>query len=48
MPVVPEMRILWDTMRPGLQNVMNGVQSPAEAAKEMQERSVRQLADMKR
>jgi maltose-binding protein MalE len=48
MPVVPEMRIMWDTMRPGLQNVMNGVQSPAEAAKEMQERSVRQLADMKR
>jgi maltose-binding protein MalE len=48
MPVVPEMRILWDTMRPGFQNVMNGVSTPEQAAREMQANSVKQLADMKK
>ena len=26
MPVVPEMRVIWDAMRPEMQNVMNGVE----------------------
>ncbi len=47
MPVVPEMRVLWDVMRPGLQNVMNGARTPAEAAKEMQDAAVQQIAGMK-
>lgn len=48
MPVVPEMRALWDVMRPGLQEVMNGSRSPEQAAREMQAAAVRQIADMKR
>ena len=47
MPVVPEMRVIWDTMRPGLQQVMNGSKSPAAAAKEMQAAAVQQIAGMK-
>ncbi len=48
MPVVPEMRVLWDVMRPGLQAVMNGSKSPADAAREMQASAVQQIAGMKR
>jgi len=48
MPVVPEMRVLWDVMRPGLQNVMNGVKTPEEAAKDMQAAAVQQIEGMKR
>lgn len=48
MPVVPEMRVLWDVMRPGMQNVMNGVKAPAEAAKDMQAAATQQIAGMKR
>ncbi len=48
MPVVPEMRVIWDVMRPGLQRVMNGSNSPATAAKEMQAAAVQQIATMKR
>lgn len=47
MPVVPEMRILWDVMRPGLQAVMNGSKTPEAAAKEMQAAAVQQIAGMK-
>lgn len=48
MPVVPEMRVLWDTMRPGMQQVMNGSRSPEAAAREMQAAAVQQIAGMKR
>jgi maltose-binding protein MalE len=48
MPVVPEMRVLWDVMRPGLQGVMNGSKTPEAAAKEMQAAAVQQIAGMKR
>ncbi|MCE9628222.1 MAG: extracellular solute-binding protein [Candidatus Eisenbacteria bacterium] len=48
MPVVPEMRVLWDVMRPGLQQVMNGSRTPAEAAKQMQADAVQQIAGMKK
>lgn len=47
MPVVPEMRVLWDVMRPGLQAVMNGSKSPEAAAREMQAAAVQQIAGMK-
>ncbi|MCC6651357.1 MAG: extracellular solute-binding protein [Candidatus Eisenbacteria bacterium] len=48
MPVVPEMRVVWDVMRPGLQQVMNGSKSAADAAREMQAAAVQQIAGMKR
>ena len=47
MPVVPEMRAIWDAMRPELQNVMNGEAEPAEAAREMQENAVQKIAEMR-
>lgn len=47
MPVVPEMRVLWDVMRPGLQSVMNGSKTPEAAAREMQASAVQQIAGMK-
>jgi len=47
MPVVPEMRVLWDVMRPGLQAVMNGSKTPESAAREMQAAAEQQIAGMK-
>ncbi len=48
MPVVPEMRVIWDAMRPQMQNVMNGIKTPAQAAKDMQQEAVAQIAGMKK
>ena len=48
MPVVPELRVIWDAMRPQMQNVMNGVKTPAEAAAEMQKTALEQIANMKK
>lgn len=36
MPVITELRWVWDAMRPGYQGVFNGLYTPEEAAKEMQ------------
>lgn len=47
MPVVPEMRALWDVMRPALQQVMSGSRTPEQASKDMQAAAVRQIEDMK-
>jgi maltose-binding protein MalE len=47
MPVVPEMRAIWDAMRPELQNVMNGESGPEDAARAMQANAVRKIAEMK-
>jgi len=47
MPSVPEMRAIWDAMRPFYQSVMGGKLDPAEAAKDMQERAVKKIAEMK-
>jgi maltose-binding protein MalE len=46
MPVVPEMRAIWDAMRPSYQAVMGGAESPERAAKEMQELAKRKIRDM--
>jgi maltose-binding protein MalE len=46
MPVVPEMRVLWDVMRPGMQQVMNRTKTPAAAAAGMQAAAVREIAGM--
>lgn len=40
MPVVPEMRAIWDAMRPNLEAVLNGKMTPEEAAKKMQKDAV--------
>lgn len=47
MPIVPEMRAIWDTMRPGYQSVMNGEMTPAAAARFMQERAESMIARMR-
>lgn len=46
MPVVPEMRAVWDAMRPGYQAVMGGARTPEQAAKDMQALAVRKIKDM--
>jgi maltose-binding protein MalE len=48
MPVVPEMRVIWDAMRPAMENVMNGTMTPAAAAADMQKRALDQIANMKK
>ncbi len=49
MPVVPEMRAIWDAMRPSYQSVMGGTNppSPEEAASAMQSLAERKIRDMK-
>lgn len=37
MPIVPQMRAIWDAMRPELEAVINGSETPKEAAAKMQE-----------
>jgi maltose-binding protein MalE len=46
MPVVPEMRAVWDAMRPGYQAVMGGALSAEEAAQQMQALALRKIRDM--
>jgi maltose-binding protein MalE len=47
MPIIPEMRAIWDSMRPGYQNVMNGEMTPREAARFMQDRAVTMIERMR-
>jgi maltose-binding protein MalE len=47
MPVVPEMRVLWDVMRPGLQQVVSGSARPDEAAAQMQRDAIRKIEELK-
>lgn len=47
MPIVPEMRAIWDAMRPAYQSVLNGELDPAEAARQMQKLAVRTIEEMK-
>jgi maltose-binding protein MalE len=46
MPVVPEMRAIWDAMRPNMQSVMNGSKSPQDAARDMQKDALDKIASM--
>lgn len=39
MPIIPEMRAVWDGIRPGLEAVMADSMTPAQAAEEMQEKA---------
>jgi len=47
MPLIPEMRAIWDAIRPFYQSVMGGRMEPAEAAEKMQERADQKIAEMK-
>jgi maltose-binding protein MalE len=46
MPVVPQMRAVWDAMRPSYQAVMGGARTPEQAAKDMQAQVLRKIRDM--
>jgi arabinogalactan oligomer / maltooligosaccharide transport system permease protein len=46
MPVVPELRAIWDAMRPSYQAVLGGVKTPEQAAKDMQILAKRKIAEM--
>ncbi|HEV8537728.1 MAG TPA: extracellular solute-binding protein [Bacteroidota bacterium] len=46
MPVVPELRAIWDAMRPGYQAVLGGAKTPEQAAEEMQILALKKIAEM--
>jgi arabinogalactan oligomer/maltooligosaccharide transport system permease protein len=46
MPIVPELRAVWDAMRPSYQAVLGGTASPRDAAREMQEVAVQKIREM--
>jgi maltose-binding protein MalE len=46
MPVVPELRAIWDAMRPGYQAVLGGARTPEQAARDMQALALRKIAEM--
>lgn len=46
MPIVPELRAVWDAMRPSYQAVLGGAASPQGAAREMQEAAVQKIREM--
>ncbi len=45
---VPEMRAIWDAMRPYYQSALSGGIAPAEAARQMQEKAIKKIEEMKR
>ncbi|AGB40096.1 maltose-binding periplasmic protein [Halobacteroides halobius DSM 5150] len=47
MPVVPEMRAVWDAIRPALQSVMSGDLAPAKAPAKIQETAEKKIKQMK-
>jgi maltose-binding protein MalE len=46
MPVVPELRAIWDAMRPSYQAVLGGYKSPEQAAMDMQSDALRKIKEM--
>ncbi len=46
MPMVPELRAIWDAMRPSYQGVLGGSITPEEAARSMQDLAVRKFREM--
>lgn len=47
MPVVSEMRVIWDSMRPAYQAVLGGGKTPEDAAREMQALASKLIEEMK-
>lgn len=46
MPVIPELRAIWDAMRPPYQAVLGGAMTPEQAASAMQNLAVQKIAEM--
>jgi arabinogalactan oligomer/maltooligosaccharide transport system permease protein len=46
MPVVPELRAIWDAMRPSYQAVLGGAKTPEQAAREMQDLALRKIKEL--
>jgi maltose-binding protein MalE len=46
MPMVPELRAIWDAMRPSYQGVLGGSMTPEAAARAMQDLAVRKIKEM--
>jgi maltose-binding protein MalE len=46
MPVVPELRAVWDAMRPAYQAVLGGSRTPEQAARDMQTLALRKIAEL--
>ena len=46
MPVNPELRAIWDAMRPSYQAVLAGTMSPEKAAEEMQKEAEKKIEEM--
>jgi len=46
MPISPQMRAIWDAMRPAYQNVLGGSMSPEEGAAYQQEIAVQKVAEL--
>lgn len=46
MPVVPELRAIWDAMRPSYQAVLAGSKSPEQAATDMQLQAMQRIKEM--
>ncbi len=46
MPVVPELRAIWDAMRPSYQAVLGGAKTPERAAEDMQRLALQKIAEM--
>ena len=46
MPVVPELRAIWDAMRPSYQAVLAGSKTPEQAATDMQMQAVQRIKEM--
>jgi arabinogalactan oligomer / maltooligosaccharide transport system permease protein len=46
MPVVPELRAIWDAMRPSYQAVLGGAKTPKQAAADMQRLALQKIKEM--
>jgi maltose-binding protein MalE len=46
MPMVPELRAIWDAMRPSYQGVLGGSMTPEAAARAMQDLALRKIREM--
>lgn len=46
MPIVPELRAIWDAMRPSYQAVLGGTETPEQAANEMQRSAIQKIREM--
>ena len=46
LPMIPELRAIWDAMRPSYQAVLGGSKTPEQAAREMQDLALRKIKEM--